>query len=290
MRDQKEMTLLEHLAELRDRLKVVGIAYIASLVFWLVFPKDFNDIGALLNGEYIPMITLVLENVEGMARGTLRIIAGRLTSPIEIYFIAAALMAFITSSPVIAYEFYKYIDPALYPHERRVLYGFMAAFVGLYAAGAIFSYLFVVPLVLRFMVIFARIVRAEPDILAGDFYSLVFMSVALMGLLFTSPAIFVLLVRLGVIKTTAFTNNRIYIYGLLYILIALITPDGWLIGNTLLFLPMVILLEVAVLIAKRYERSREAADAGPPKEKCRFCGGEVPLGGVFCSSCGRSQE
>jgi len=288
--DQKEMTLMEHLVELRDRLKVIGIAYVASLVFWLVFPKSFNDIGALLNGEYVPMITLILENVESMASGYLRIIAGRLTSPLEIYFIAAAIMAFITSAPVIAYEFYKYIDPALYPHERRVLYGFMAAFVGLYAMGAIFSYLLVVPLVIRFMVIFANIVRAEPYVLASDFYSLVFTTVALMGLLFTSPAIFVLLVRFGVIKTTAFTRNRLYIYGLLYIVIAFITPDGWLVGNTVLFLPMVILLEVAALIARRYERRMERESVGPPIERCKYCGGEIPFGEIFCKSCGRAQE
>jgi len=293
MRDQKEMTLYEHLMELRDRLKVVAIFYIASLLFWLVFPKNLSlgEIGSIVSGEYIPMITLVLEHAAGMSQGLVKLIPGTLTSPLEIYFIAAALMALITTIPVIGYEFYMYVDPALYPHERRLIWGFMGAFLSLYAVGAFFSYFFVVPLIVRFMVIFARIIGIPPEqtfVTAGDYYMLVFTTVALMGLLFTSPAIFVLLVRFGLISTSTFTKNRLYVYGLLYILIAFITPDGWLVGNTVLFLPLVVLLEVAVLIAKRFEKAREAGAYSAPR--CKFCGGEIPEGSVFCSKCGRSQE
>ncbi len=293
MRDQKEMTLYEHLMELRDRLKVVAIFYIASLLFWLVFPKNLSlgEIGSIISGEYIPMITLVLEHAAGMSQGLVKLIPGTLTSPLEIYFIAAALMALITTIPVIGYEFYMYVDPALYPHERRLIWGFMGAFLSLYAVGAFFSYFFVVPLIVRFMVIFARIIGIPPEqtfVTAGDYYMLVFSTVALMGLLFTSPAIFVLLVRFGLISTSTFTKNRLYVYGLLYILIAFITPDGWLVGNTVLFLPLVVLLEIAVLIAKRFEKAREAGAYSAPR--CKFCGGEIPEGSVFCSKCGRSQE
>jgi sec-independent protein translocase protein TatC len=293
MRDQKEMTLYEHLMELRDRLKVVAIFYIASLLFWLVFPKNLSlgEIGAIISGEYVPMITLVLEHAASMSQGAVKIIPGTLTSPLEIYFIAAALMALITTIPVIGYEFYMYVDPALYPHERRLIWGFMGAFISLYAVGSIFSYFFVVPLVIRFMVIFARIIGIPPEqtfVTAGDYYMLVFSTVALMGLLFTFPAIFVLLVRFGLISTSLFTKNRLYAYGLLYILIAFITPDGWLVGNTMLFLPLVVLMEVAVLVAKRFEKAREVGAYLAPR--CKFCGGEIPEGSVFCSKCGRSQE
>lgn len=293
MRDQKEMTLYEHLMELRDRLKVVAIFYIASLLFWLVFPKNLTlgEIGAIISGEYIPMITLILEHAASMSKGLVRLIPGTMTSPLEIYFVAAALMALITSIPIIGYEFYRYVDPALYPHERRLIWGFMGAFLSLYAVGAFFSYFFVVPLIVRFMVIFARIIGIPPEqtfVTAGDYYMLVFSTVALMGLLFTSPAIFVLLVRFGLISTSTFTKNRLYVYGLLYILIAFITPDGWLVGNTVLFLPLVILLEIAVIVAKRFEKARELGTYSIPR--CKFCGGEVLEGSVFCSKCGRSQE
>ncbi len=293
MQEQKEMTLYEHLMELRNRLKIVAIFYIASLLFWLVFPKNISlgELGSIISGEYIPMITLVLEHAAGMSQGLVKLIPGTLTSPLEIYFIAAALMALITSIPVIGYEFYMYVDPALYPHERRLIWGFMAAFLSLYAIGAFFSYFFVVPLIVRFMVIFARIIGIPPEqtfINAGDYYMLVFSTVALMGLLFTSPAIFVLLVRFGLISTSTFTKNRLYIYGILYLVIAFITPDGWLVGNTVLFLPLVILLEASVIVARRFEKARELGSYSVPR--CKFCGAEIPEDRIFCPKCGRSQE
>lgn len=280
---------MEHLKELRDRLKVVAISYVIALIFWLIIPSEVTNPNALIEGTYKPMLSLVLENVESLAGGQIRIIAGKLTSPLEVYFIAGALMAFITTIPIIAYETYRYIDPALYPTERRTLYGFMAAFVGLYAMGALFSYFFVIPLIIRFLVFFSVVVQAEPVVTATDYYGLVFSSVALMGLVFTAPAIFVLLVRFGIVSTTLIKRNRIYVYGFLYILIAIITPDGWLVGNTVLFLPMVVMTEAALLIARRYELRRQQLNLMNARE-CKFCGDFVFQGSPFCSKCGRSQE
>ncbi|MCS7142555.1 MAG: twin-arginine translocase subunit TatC [Aigarchaeota archaeon] len=283
------MTFMEHVKELRDRLKVVALSYVVSLIFWLIIPRDLTNPASLLEGIYEPMLSLVLDNVKSLAGDELIIIAGRLASPLEIYFITGAILAFITSLPVIAYETYKYINPALYPHERRSLYGFMAAFIGLYTAGALFSYFIVVPLIIRFLAFFARVIKADPIITASDYYMLVLSSIALMGLLFTTPALFVLLVRFGVVSTDFIKRNRIYIYGLLYILIAIITPDGWLVGNTVLFLPVVSMIEVALIVARRYEKRREELSEMNAKQ-CKFCGGVVYPDNPFCTSCGRSQE
>ena len=119
----------------------------------------------------------------------------------------------------------------------------------------------------------------------------------MIGFVFTVPAIFILLVRLGIVSTSIFTKNRLYIYGGLYILIAIITPDGAIVGNTVLFLPLVILLESSVYIAKRYERKREAELAAllsesptNPEVRCKFCGAKMNNNDVFCPSCGRAQQ
>ena len=119
----------------------------------------------------------------------------------------------------------------------------------------------------------------------------------MIGVVFTAPAIFVLLVRLGIVSTSIFTKNRLYIYGGLYILIAIITPDGAIVGNTVLFLPLVILLESSVYIARYYEKKREAEmeaflreNPSNPTVKCKFCGAEIGEEDMFCPSCGRAQQ
>ncbi len=287
----KEMTFVEHLVELRNRLKVIAVSFIASLIFWMAFPRDILSAnpGELLTGTYRPMINLVLERTLELAEGRVRIISGTVTSPLEVYFVASALMALATVSPVIGYELYAYVNPALFPHERRLVWGFMAAFVGLFTAGAAFCYFLVMPLVIRFTAFFAEVIGAEFTVTAIDYYMMVFSTTVLMGFLFTIPAIFALLVRLGIVSTSVVTKNRLYVYGILYIAIAFITPDGWLVANTVLFLPMVMLTETAILVAKRFERERTRREEELTK-RCKFCGETMSYDEVFCPKCGRAQE
>jgi sec-independent protein translocase protein TatC len=292
-KNPNEMTFMEHILELRDRLKMIIIGYFVSLIFWLAFPStiSISNVGSIVTGEYKPIISAVLDYTVSLTGGLFRIIPGRLVSPLEIYFVAAALVAFITVIPLIGYEIYAYVNPALYPHEKRLVWPFLASFLSLFTMGAAFSYFIVVPLIIRFMAIFADIVGIEPDlrlIEAGDYFMFVFSTVGSMGLLFTSPAIFVLLVRLGIIGTGLFSRNRVYFYGILYIIIALITPDGWLVGNTILFLPLVLMMEIALRVARRSERKRLTGEYSIPR--CKFCGNEIREGEIFCPKCGRSQE
>ncbi|MEM4591187.1 MAG: twin-arginine translocase subunit TatC [Nitrososphaerota archaeon] len=292
-KNPNEMTFIEHILELRDRLKVIVISYFVALFFWLAFPSNISisSISTIFTGEYKPVISVVLEHAVSLAGGIFSIIPGRLVSPLEIYFIAAALVAFITIIPVIGYEIYAYVNPALYPHEKGLVWPFLTAFIVLFAVGALFSYLIVVPLIIRFMAIFADIIGIPPHlrlIEAGDYYMFVFSTVGSMGLLFTFPVIFVLLVRLGILSSNILSRNRIYFYGILYIVIAFITPDGWLVGNTVLFLPLVLMMEVSLRISRRIERRREAGVYSAAR--CKFCGAVMQEGAIFCGLCGKSQE
>lgn len=294
----KEMPFIEHIRELKDRVKVIFLALIISTIFWLAFPADLNI--DPVSGLYRPFISVVIEKVKtDIAGDAVNLIAGRMTSPLELYFLGALFLGMITSSPIIAYEIYAYIDPALYPHERRIIYGFVAAFTGLFLMGVAFGYFIAAPLVFRTMLIFFEFTEAEPLVLLMDFYALVFTTVLLIGLVFTAPAVFVVLVRFGVVSTRLFTKNRLYIYGGLYIIIALITPDGWLVGNSVLFFPLVLLLELSIIIARRFEKRREAELQLLEKEnpgenpeqhyKCKFCGEAMEESEKFCPNCGRAQ-
>lgn len=287
MSKDKEMPLIEHIRELKDRVKVIIISFIVALIFWLAFPADLTAIGS--NPEfYEPMVSLILKRiVQDVGAGRIQIIGCSMTSPLEIIFLSAAFLAIATIMPVIGYETYAYVDPALYPHERKLIYGFTLAFGALFAAGGLFGYFIAAPLIMRAMIFFFELAGIVPTVCAMDFYSLVFTTVLLIGVVFTSPAIVVLLVRFGVISTNLITRNRLYVYGLLYILVALITPDGWLVGNAVLFLPLVTLIESSIFVAKRIERRRlQNTFVG----HCKFCGTGLREGELFCSKCGRAQE
>lgn len=287
---ERLLTFREHLGELKQRLKISAIAFFASLAFWLLAPVEAFDPSALVTGLYRPAVSIVLDNAESLAAGRVTIIAGTLTAPLEIYFLAGLVMALITSAPVIGYEVYRFVDPALLPNERRPAYRFSLAFTGLFLAGAGIGYFVLLPAIIRFLAYFAMIVGAQPVITASDYYSMVFTAVGATGIAFTSPAIFLLLINFGVISTSALTKNRLIVYLGLYILIAAITPEP-VVGHFGMFFPIVLMLELSVLIGKRIERNRAAQSGGgaaPPKPRCPYCNAERRAGTPFCHVCGRA--
>jgi len=111
---------------------------------------------------------------------------------------------------------------------------------------------------------------------------------------FTMPAFFVLFVRFGIIKTSYVTARRRYIYAASYIICAIVTPDGGPLADTALFVPIAVLLEVAVFLGRRSEKRHVAQPllATTEKEvhgKCRWCGNLVTKADVFCPTCGKSR-
>ena len=292
-RNMKEMTLLEHLMELKYRLKVCLITIGALTILLLVFPGQLTSPEELLY-MYKPLVSLILDWMNSMVRPqALELFAGTITAPLEVYFIAALIFALIFSSPVVGYEIFKYIDPALYPHERRMIYPFLAAFLGLFAAGLAFGLYVITPFTFKAMLIFFPYTGVTlPGITIMDFYTTILVVTLATGVVFTTPVILVLLVRVGLISTRSVERNRKWIYGAMYIVAAIITPDGGMFTNLILLGVFVGLLEGGILVAKRYEKRREkeeeVEEVEIPTDRCRFCG--KPLGGrIFCPYCKRSQ-
>ena len=131
-----------------------------------------------------------------------------------------------------------------------------------------------------------------PGITIMDFYTTILIVTLATGIVFTTPAILVLLVRVGLISTRVIERNRKWIYGAMYIVAAIITPDGGMFTNLILLGVFAGLLEGGILVAKRYEKKREKEkeieEVEIPTDRCRFCG--KPLGGrIFCPYCKRSQ-
>ncbi len=290
-RDMKEMTLLEHLMELRDRLKVCLITVGVMTMIMLVFPAQIYSPWEILGGLYKPVVSLVLDQLRAMVMPeVMQLIGEKITAPLEIYFIASLVFGLAFSSPVIGYEIFKYVDPALYPHERRMIYPFLAAFLGLFLAGLMFGLYIITPFTFKAMLIFFELVGAQPIITIMDFYMTVLIVTLATGVVFTTPTILVLLVRVGLLSTGAIERNRRWIYGAMYIVAAIITPDGGMFTNLILLGVFVALLEGGILVAKRYERRREqeVVEEAPKVDKCKFCG--KPLDGkIFCPHCGKSQ-
>jgi len=287
--------LIEHLTELASRLKIILYSLLVTTSIFMVIPANLSSLKQPL-AFYNPLIALVLKQITNdVLPSQVQLIAGEFTAPLEIYLIASLLMGIVTSSPIIAYEIYQYVNPALYDEERKAVYPFVIAFTALFITGSLFGYKILAPFMLWAMIPFFTLTGAAPIIHVMDFYNLVFITVLVSGFSFTMPVFFLLLVKFGIIKTSYVTTRRKYIYAALYIVCAVVTPDGGPIADIALFLPMLILLEVAVYFGKRMERNRGPAAPKPSARKlvylkCKFCGELLDSKSSFCPGCGKAQS
>ena len=296
--DASATPMWDHISELASRLKVVLYSLFITTAIYMVFPANANFLHDPF-GFYDPLIALVLRQItKDVLPSGVQLIAGEFTAPLEIYLVASLLLGIATSAPIIAYEVYRYVDPALYPEERGAIYPFVTSFTVLFVVGAVFGYKILAPFMLWAMIPFFKLTNAVAIIYVSDFYNLVFITTLTSGFSFTLPVFFVLLVKFGVIKTSFVTTRRRYIYAALYVVTAIVTPDGGVIGDIALFVPMAILLELAVFFGKRVEKGQEARSpslrspetvAKPAYLKCKFCGGLLDQNSSFCATCGKSQ-
>jgi sec-independent protein translocase protein TatC len=293
-REERVGTIWDHINELSVRVRWIFYTLIATTIFFMTFPANFSFLTNPL-AFYDPIIALVLQQVvRDVLPKEVTLIAGELTAPLEIYLVGSFVLAVAASTPIIAFEIYKYVDPALYPEERSSIFPFISSFTLLFLTGAVFGYKILAPFMLYAMVPFFNIAGATPLIHAMDFYQLVFMTTLATGFTFTLPVFFVLLVKFRILKTSYVTSRRRYIYAGMYVVTAIITPDGGPLGDIALFVPMIILLELAVLFGKRYEKNRGESyrpplQTKPSYAKCKYCGATMTSRSSFCPTCKRSQ-
>jgi sec-independent protein translocase protein TatC len=288
---EKVLPLWDHVSELSARIRVWVYAFFVSTLFYLVFPA--NPISFFQNPlqTYSPLITAVIKGIrERLLPPQYTLIGGTVTSPLEIIVVGAAVFGFATSIPVLAYEIYKFVDPAIKPTERQSLYPFVTAFSVLFVSGALFAFFVLLPFVFLFSLPFFSAVGFSTFVYADDFFNLIFFVMIASGFAFTIPAIFVLLVKLHVMGTSALRKNRKYVWAATLIATALASPDGGPLADVALFVPMIILIEGAMWFAKRYEKDDVARVRFAIGEtNCAYCGGQMDPGGIFCGLCGKAR-
>ena len=240
---------------------------------------------------YHPLIATILLGIrERLLPSQYTLIGGTVTTPLEILAVGAAVFGFATSIPVLAYEIYKFVDPAIRPSEKQSIVPFVTAFSVLFLAGALFAFFILLPFIFYFSIPFFSAIGISTFIFADQFYNLIFFVMVLSGFAFTIPLFFVLLVKLHVLGTKMLTKNRKYVWAITLILTAIASPDGGPLADVALFVPIIILLEGAIWFAKRYEKEGVAPSRISlfSQKTCTYCGGEIDPGGVFCGQCGKA--
>ena len=277
---------MEHLAELRQRLKIVFFTLLAVFVVLLIVPRYPAQFFSL-TGTYNPLVSIFLDRiVQDILPPGWTLIALHVNEGLEIVLVACLLLSVAFDMPVIAYEAYRFIDPALKESERKLVYPFVISSSILFLVGLAFGYFILAKFLLVAIAPFIKAANLEFTIEGADFYSVVFLTVFFTGVAFTFPVFVYLLIRFGIIEASFFSKNRVYVWFGTYIITAVITPDGGPLLDVILFFPVITLLELAVLFGKRYPgREPRAASKG---RRCTYCDSPLDPAQVFCTRCGKA--
>jgi sec-independent protein translocase protein TatC len=287
------MTMWDHLSELTKRLKImiIVLAVTCSIGF---LPSDLQGYSDPFH-QYKPLVSIMMQKMKHdfLPKGA-TLIASGLVDTLFVYMYLTLLIGVVLASPIIAYEIYAYVKPALYPNERKYISWFMGTFVGLFTLGLAMAYFVIIPITFQILVWFITNAGAVPFIGIKDFYNWIFTLLLASGIFYTIPVFIVLLVQFGIIPAKVLSGKtKIAIYVALEMIIWTFGPDPTPITATIIMIPFAAIFEVAAFAARRIERNRPAADTyaspstRPGAAVCRFCGGNISSS--FCIVCGKSQ-
>ncbi|GIN42332.1 twin arginine-targeting protein translocase TatC [Bacillus obstructivus] len=239
---QKDMTIFEHISELRKRLFVIVVFFILAVIvsFFLSQPL----IRYLQESDLAKEITMN---------------AFRLTDPFKVFMEMTLYLALVIILPVILYQLWAFISPGLYEKERKVTLSYIPAAVLLFLGGIAFSYFILFPLILKFMMQLSSQMNINPVIGINEYFSFLFQITLPFGLLFELPIIILFLTRLGIITPMFLAKIRKYAYFLLIVLAAFITPPD-VMSQIIVAIPLMILYEISIWLSKIGYRKSKAAE------------------------------
>jgi sec-independent protein translocase protein TatC len=235
-------TFLTHLFELRDRLiKSVAALLIVflGLVYWApdifhLFSKPLLD--ALPNG----------------GRMIVTDVTGSFFVPMKV----TILVAFLGALPVIMYQLWAFIAPGLYKHERQLILPIVTSSYILFIAGMAFAYFLVFPTVFQFMAHYNAPLGADMATDIDKYLSFAMTTFLAFGLTFEVPVVVVVLVKLGIVRIKKLKEIRPYIIVGAFVIAAVVTPPDVL-SQLLLAVPLCLLYELGILVARFYEPKLE---------------------------------
>src|SRR4051812_22424025 len=233
------LTVVEHLDELRTRILVSLAAFgvALALCFWQ-------------NHQLLHWLNKPLHGKEPITFGVAEAFTTTLT--------VTAYAALVLSLPVILYQLYAYILPAFTPSEARAAKPLLLLIPVLFVGGAAFGYFLVVPAATKFLLHFNES-QFNTQIRARDYYYFVTTTLLACGAVFQMPVVILALTRLGITSAEQLRKNRRYAY-LVCTVIAAALPGVDPVSMCLEALPLIVLFELSILLAKAFRPSAELSE------------------------------
>ena len=270
-----EMSIFEHINELRSRILRIVISLVIITVFSMSIGiksitidldggDNNNSIANNLKlyypypdpfGNFALQVTKYMQNT--LLPSEVKLIQ---TAPGQAFFAnvyVSLLIGIIGSMPIIVKEIYGFISPAIGKHTKKI--GVMNVFaptVSLFIIGIAFSYILVIPFTLNFLYDYGEAIGVETFLNINEFISFVLQFFLGFGIAFELPVVMYAISLTGIVDSKFWKNNFRYAAIILVIFGALITPDGSGITMWFIALPMISIYLLGMLAIRRREKKK----------------------------------
>lgn len=255
---EKVMTFWDHLDELRlhilrSLVAIVVLAIIAFLNREIVFDtiilgpstSEFITNRWLCKlGELISISALCVDDMK------LQIINIKMSGQFLTHMYISIVAGFILSFPYILWEIWRFVQPAMHSTERKYSQGGVFISTILFLIGISFSYFIIVPLTVNFLGTYQVSLEVTNQISLSSYISTVVSVTFAVGVVFELPILVYFLTKIGVLTPMFMKKNRRYMYVILLILSAVITPPD-MFSQILVVLPLIGLYEVSIGVSNR---------------------------------------
>ena len=238
----RELSLRQHLEELRRRLAIAALATVVTTVVSFVFYKQIIRLLLIPAKDLSPgggEVGLVFIEVTEMLAVTLKV-----------SLVSGLVLAF----PLILYQIIMFVAPGLNSREKRYLLTSMPGVVLAFAVGVAFGYFVLIPPAINFLLNWGSDI-ATPMIRIGNYVNVILMLLFWMGVVFETPVVMFILAKLGIVSWRGFARWRRYWVVVAFVLGALITPTFDPINQSLVAVPLIVLYEAGIWLARLGARS-----------------------------------
>lgn len=264
-KQEKVMTFWDHLDELRSHIirsliAIVILAVVAFLNREFIFdnvilapskPGFATSVALCWLAEKLNIPALCFDEI------TLQIININMSGQFLTHMYISIVTGFILAFPYILWEIWRFVQPAMHDNEKKYSQGGVLISTLLFLLGILFSYFLIVPLTVTFLGSYQVSASVLNQISLSSYISTVVSVTFAVGIVFELPILVYFLTKIGLITPDFLKKNRRYMYVILLILAAIITPPD-MFSQILVVVPLIGLYEFSIVVSKRiYKKSLE---------------------------------
>lgn len=229
-----EMSLLDHLGELRRRLVTAVVAFVvATIACWAFADRIFE----LLSRPVVEQLPPDADRLAFLS----------LTEPFVLYLKVAAVAGLFVASPVIIYQAWMFVAPGLYRRERRHAFPVVLASVACFLLGGLFGYRVLFPIMASFFLGLGSEFRQLLTV--NNLFGFLVRTLIGCALIFEWPIVVLFMARLGILTAGSMWRNFRYAILIIFIVAAIVTPTPDMATQTILAVPMLLLYLAGIVIA-----------------------------------------